>query len=89
MLDWNIVISVFEPNFRRACDLLGSLRPLRKTDYFYVLVMKLDDTKSFLRTLKDWSVNDRPSSPTAFHEPFLSRPCSASRLDFPFGRGNS
>ncbi len=58
MFDWNIVVSVFEPNFRRACEMLEPLGPLQKTDYFNVLVMKIDDTEGFLRTLKEWFASD-------------------------------
>lgn len=58
MHDWNVVVSVFEHGFRRACALLEPLGPVQKTDYFNVLVMKVDDTEGFLRTLKEWSVRD-------------------------------
>lgn len=58
MFDWNIVVSVFEPHFRRACNLLKPLGPLQKTGYFNVLAMKIEDTEHFLRTLKEWSVSD-------------------------------
>jgi len=58
MHDWNVVVSVFEPGFKRARDLLEPIGPVQKTDYFNVLVMKIDDTEGFLRTLKDWSAKD-------------------------------
>ncbi|WP_077728156.1 hypothetical protein [Methylocaldum sp. 14B] len=58
MHDWNVVVSVFEHGFRRARDLLETLGPVHKTDYFNVLVMKVDDTAGFLRTLKEWSDRD-------------------------------
>jgi tRNA(Ser,Leu) C12 N-acetylase TAN1 len=58
MNDWNVVVSVFEHGFRRACRLLETIGPVRKTDYFNVLVMKVDDAEEFLRTLKEWLVRD-------------------------------
>jgi tRNA(Ser,Leu) C12 N-acetylase TAN1 len=58
MHDWNVVVSVFEHGFTRACRLLEQLGPVHKTDYFNVLVMKIEDTEGFLRTLKDWSIRD-------------------------------
>ncbi|MGX2038681.1 hypothetical protein ACWJKU_00895 [Methylocaldum sp. MU1018] len=58
MHDWNVVVSVFEHGFRRACDLLEPIASVRKTDYFNVLVMKVDDAEGFLRILKDWSAKE-------------------------------
>jgi tRNA(Ser,Leu) C12 N-acetylase TAN1 len=58
MHDWNVVVSVFEHGFRRARDLLETLGPVHKTDYFNVLVMKIEDSEGFLRTLKEWSDRD-------------------------------
>jgi tRNA(Ser,Leu) C12 N-acetylase TAN1 len=58
MHDWNVIVSVFEHGFRRARDLLEPIGPVQKTDYFNVLVMKIDDTEGLLRILKEWSVRD-------------------------------
>lgn len=58
MFDWNAVVSVFDHGFKRACDLLGTLGPVKKTEYFNVLVMKVADAGVFLKTLKEWSAHD-------------------------------
>lgn len=50
--DWNVVVSVRQHGFRRACDLLGMLGPVSRTEFFNVLVMRVDDIPAFLDALQ-------------------------------------
>jgi tRNA(Ser,Leu) C12 N-acetylase TAN1 len=58
MHDWNVVISVRERGFRPAFELLGELGPVAKTDFYNILVMKVDDIGNFLETLREWVEDD-------------------------------
>jgi tRNA(Ser,Leu) C12 N-acetylase TAN1 len=49
--DWNVVVSVHDGHYRRACAVLGSLGEVAQTDYYNVLVMRVDDREDFLRRL--------------------------------------
>jgi hypothetical protein len=51
MHDWNVVITVHEEGFKRACALLDSFGPITATHYHNVLVMKVADTGAFLERL--------------------------------------
>lgn len=50
--DWNVVISVRERGFIRACELLGEIAPVARTEFYNVLVMKIDDVPAFLEDLR-------------------------------------
>ncbi len=58
MRDWNVVISVRERGFRPAFELLEELGPVAKTDFYNILVMKVDDIGNFLETLREWVRED-------------------------------
>ncbi len=58
MRDWNVVISVREMGFRPAFELLEELGPVAKTDFYNILVMKVDDIGNFLETLREWVRED-------------------------------
>ncbi|HWP48460.1 MAG TPA: THUMP domain-containing protein [Candidatus Limnocylindrales bacterium] len=54
MHDWNVVISVHEHGFISACELLGELGPVSRTEFRNVLVMKVEDISSMMETLREW-----------------------------------
>ncbi len=58
MRDWNVVISVRERGFRPAFELLEELGPVAKTDFYNILVMKVDNIRNFLETLREWVQDD-------------------------------
>jgi tRNA(Ser,Leu) C12 N-acetylase TAN1 len=49
--DWNVVVSVHDGHYRRACAVLGALGEVAQTDYYNVLVIHVDDREEFLRRL--------------------------------------
>lgn len=59
MKDWNVVVSVHEQGFVRACELLEELGPISRTDYYNVLVMKVADIRGALEVLRQWVAEDR------------------------------
>lgn len=50
--DWNVVASVREPYFREARDLLGELGEVGTTDYYNVLVLRVEATGAMLEHLR-------------------------------------
>ncbi len=58
MQDWNVVISLQERAFTRAFQLLGPLGVVSRTDFFNVLVMRVDDVRQFLEALRQRFVED-------------------------------
>ena len=52
MQDWNVVVTVHEHGFAKACKLLETFGPIAKTGFFNVLVMKVADTEAFLDALQ-------------------------------------
>jgi tRNA(Ser,Leu) C12 N-acetylase TAN1 len=49
--DWNVTVTLAEPTFHIARNLLARWGRLRRTGYFNVAVMKVQDTAAFLREL--------------------------------------
>lgn len=49
MTDWNVVVSVRGNGFANACELLGDFGSVRRTEYYNILVMRVDDTDAFIR----------------------------------------
>jgi hypothetical protein len=47
--DWNVTVTLAEPTFHIARNLLARWGRLRRTGYFNVAVMKVQDTAAFLR----------------------------------------
>jgi tRNA(Ser,Leu) C12 N-acetylase TAN1 len=47
--DWNVTVTLAEPTFHIARNLLAPWGRLRRTHYFNVAVMKVADTAAFLR----------------------------------------
>jgi tRNA(Ser,Leu) C12 N-acetylase TAN1 len=52
MHDWDVVISVREDGYTRARQLLQRYGPVYHTDYYNVLVMKVDDIPRLLEELR-------------------------------------
>jgi tRNA(Ser,Leu) C12 N-acetylase TAN1 len=61
MSDWNIVVSVREGSYARACKILEKFGPVSHTDFFNVLVMKVDDIQFVLDELRTWMLEDPES----------------------------
>jgi tRNA(Ser,Leu) C12 N-acetylase TAN1 len=57
MRDWNVVVTVHEQRFVRACQLLEQFGAVGRTSYYNVLVMKVDDTGRFLKRLAELTSN--------------------------------
>jgi tRNA(Ser,Leu) C12 N-acetylase TAN1 len=51
MQDWNVVVSVHEEGYKPAIRLLSGLGEVAATDYYNVLVMKVEDPAAFLEAL--------------------------------------
>lgn len=58
MQEWNVVINVNEGGFKRAFEVLSEFGPIKKTDFFNVLVMKVEDTNQMLETLRKRALED-------------------------------
>lgn len=52
MIDWNVVVSVHEGGYKRAKQLLAPFGRVRKTDYYNVLVLQVDDPQNFMDRLR-------------------------------------
>jgi len=53
MQDWNIVVTIHQGHFQQAINFLESFGPTGKTDYFNVLVMKVNDIGQFLEDVSN------------------------------------
>lgn len=51
MRDWNVIATVHPDGYREACHLLMEYGPLKRTDYYNVLVMKVEDRAAFVDVL--------------------------------------
>jgi tRNA(Ser,Leu) C12 N-acetylase TAN1 len=58
MQEWNVVINLNERGFRQAYKKLGPLGPMRKTGFFNVLLMKVDDPQGMLEIMREWTLED-------------------------------
>ncbi|MEW6419720.1 MAG: THUMP domain-containing protein [Nitrospirota bacterium] len=52
MKDWNVVVSVKEKGFNQAINILKEFGPTSKTEFFNVLVMKVENIGEMCETLK-------------------------------------
>jgi tRNA(Ser,Leu) C12 N-acetylase TAN1 len=52
MKDWNVAASVHEGAFLQACELLEEFGPVRRTDFFNVLVIRVDDIHRMMEGLR-------------------------------------
>jgi tRNA(Ser,Leu) C12 N-acetylase TAN1 len=53
MHDWNVVVTVHEGGFSAACRLLGKIGPVSRTEFFNVLVMRVEDMASLMEQLQE------------------------------------
>lgn len=58
MHEWNVVITVQPDGYNKARRLLDRFGPVSKTDYFNILLMRVDDQKQFLDVLLEESRRD-------------------------------
>jgi len=58
MFDWNVIISVYDEGYRRAVHFLEKFGSVRKTEFFNVLAMKVDDLPTLLETLRERQEQD-------------------------------
>lgn len=56
MQEWNVVINVNEWGFKEAFRKLGCFGPIRKTGFFNVLFLRVDDIHRMLETLREWTL---------------------------------
>ncbi len=52
MHDWNVVVTVHEGGFARACRLLETMGPVSRTEFFNVLAMRVEDVRRTLEVLQ-------------------------------------
>jgi tRNA(Ser,Leu) C12 N-acetylase TAN1 len=52
MKDWNVVVSLNEKGFSQAVNILKEFGPISKTEFFNVLVMKVEDITGMCDALK-------------------------------------
>ncbi len=56
MRDWNVVATIHDGGFRRACRLLSLEGELSRTEFYNIVVMKVPDVDAFLARLETlWS----------------------------------
>jgi len=53
MRDWNTIITVHEGAFTRACHYLEQFGPVRKSGFYNVLLMRLNDPLEILRVIHE------------------------------------
>lgn len=53
MRDWNVVITVHDGKFIRACQLLDRFGKIKRTGFYNVLVMKVEDVAAFQEQFAD------------------------------------
>jgi tRNA(Ser,Leu) C12 N-acetylase TAN1 len=51
MINWNIVVTVKEHGYRQASDILRDFGTVSRTDFFNVMVMRVDDALQFVEDL--------------------------------------
>lgn len=52
MLDWNVVVTTHENRYRHARAFLAPMGELRDTDFYNVLVMRVDEPEAFLARIE-------------------------------------
>lgn len=52
MHDWNVVVTAHREGFADTCRILGAFGAVHRTDYFNVLVMRVDDPTGLLEALR-------------------------------------
>jgi tRNA(Ser,Leu) C12 N-acetylase TAN1 len=57
-MDWNAVVTVREEGFGKATQMLRRFGEVRRSSFFNVLVMKVEDPSSFLDSLEEQAEDD-------------------------------
>jgi tRNA(Ser,Leu) C12 N-acetylase TAN1 len=52
MMDWNVVVSIYQTGFRQAIRALGELAKVERSPYHNVLLVKVDNAISFLEAVE-------------------------------------
>ncbi len=71
--EWNVIINLNEGARRQAYRKLEIFGPIRKTGFFNVLLMNVENVSGMLETMREWTVEDPQSLA------FLSRVIPAAR----------
>jgi tRNA(Ser,Leu) C12 N-acetylase TAN1 len=58
MQEWNVIISVNDKGFKRAFEVLPEYGTVKKTDFYNVLLMKVDDVPQFIDNLRNRSIQE-------------------------------
>ncbi|KAF0215912.1 MAG: hypothetical protein FD174_3922 [Geobacteraceae bacterium] len=53
MKEWNVVVTVHDGGYSKARQLLNRFGRVNKSDFFNILVMRTDDTRRFLESLRE------------------------------------
>lgn len=61
---WNVVVTVYDGEYRRALQLLSPFGEVSRTDFRNVLVMTVDDIDSFMQSLQQ-NIEDDASIPNS------------------------
>ncbi len=51
MLDWNVIVTVYDDGYNRAARILRQMGRVDETDFYNVLAMKVDDVPAFVDQL--------------------------------------
>ena len=51
-MDWNVIVTVREHGFKKARDFLYGFGQVNKTEYFNVMVLRVEDVAQFLEEIK-------------------------------------
>lgn len=52
--DWNVVSTVRDKHFIKACEVLAEFGPTKRTGYINVIVTRVADIRQCMDTLRDW-----------------------------------
>lgn len=58
VMEWNVVVTIFEQSFRRVVHALCRLGTVERTRFHNVLLVKADDAKAFLNEVEELTRND-------------------------------
>jgi tRNA(Ser,Leu) C12 N-acetylase TAN1 len=58
MQEWNMIINLNKRGFRQAYNKLRVFGSIKKTGFFNVLLMKVDNLPGMLETMREWTLED-------------------------------
>lgn len=67
MHDWNVVVTVYEDGYKQARNLLQPFGAVSRTEFYNVLVMKVDDVDRFVERLRELIERDAQIVNAASH----------------------